>query len=230
VLPVCRGGAGDLTPTDLLCARGRLDRWDAAPVRAALQRQAEACGMDALAYAKRAEALVLSTIADPILSVYEKDVPPEMPVVATGAPAGTWYAALADTGKTDRRVMVPEHYEVANAVGAATAAVAERVDALVRPDEANDGFAAYIDGDSAYFKVKTDAVAYAEAKALDRVRAKAERQGSAEITAQVHSEEITRKVGWRMVYVETRVKAVARAGRLKLAEEAQAPAFVKNFD
>jgi hypothetical protein len=46
----------------------------------------------------------------------------------------------------------------------------------------------------------------------------------------VHSEEITRKVGWRMVYVETRVKAVARAGRLKLAEEAQAPAFVKNFD
>lgn len=186
--------------------------------------------MDALAYAKRAEALVLSTIADPILSVYEKDVPPEMPVVATGAPAGTWYAALADTGKTDRRVMVPEHYEVANAVGAATAAVAERVDALVRPDEANDGFAVYIDGDSAYFKEKTDAVAYAEAKALDRVRAKAERQGSAEITVQVHSEEITRKVGWRMVYVETRVKAVARAGRLKLAEEAQAPAFVKNFD
>jgi N-methylhydantoinase A/oxoprolinase/acetone carboxylase beta subunit len=230
VLPACRGGAGNLTPTDLLCARGQLDRWDAAPVQAALQRQAEACGMDALAYAKRAEALVLSTIADPILSVYEKDVPPEMPVVATGAPVGTWYAALADAGKTDRRVMVPEHYEVANAVGAATAAVAERVDALVRPDEANDGFAAYIDGDSAYFKVKTDAVAYAEAKALDRVRAKAERQGSAEITAQVHSEEITRKVGWRMVYVETRVKAVARAGYLKLAEEAQAPAFVKNFD
>ncbi len=230
VLPVCRGGAGALTPTDLLCARGQLDRWDAAPVQAALQAQADACGMDAAAYADQAAALVLGTIADPILSAYEKDAPPEMPVVAIGAPAGAWYAALAGADKTGRRVVVPEHYEVANAVGAATAAVAERVAALVRPDEANDGFAAYVDGDSAYFKEKADAVAYAEAKALARVRAKAEGQGSAEITAQVKSEDITRKVGWRTVYVETRVRAAARAGRLKLAEEAKAPAFVKNFD
>lgn len=230
VLPVCRGGAGDLTPTDLLCARGQLDRWDAAPVQAVLQSQADACKMAAADYAARAEALVLATIADPILSAYEKDVLPEMPVVVIGAPAGAWYAALADARKTGRQVIVPEHFEVAGAVGAATAAVAERVDALVRPDEAKGGFVAHVAGHSTYFKEKADAVAYAEAKALDRVRAKAERQGSAQITTQVCAEEITRKVGWRTVYVETRVRAAARAGRLKLAEEAQAPAFVKNFD
>lgn len=226
VLPISRGNENAvLTPTDLRAAAGETD-WNADKAQAEIDKRAKALDMTSENYAKQAEAVILKTMAQDILGEYTDK--PDMPVIAIGAPAKAWYSRL-DTEKLGRDIIIPENYEVANAVGAATAAVEERVSALVRPDEANDGFAVYAGSTSTYFKDKDEAVACAKEKALEQARAQAEAQDSGTVTAQVFTKEITRKVGWRDVYAETQVLAIARASRLKLKEEEKKPEFVKDF-
>ena len=53
------------------------------------------------------------------------------PIVAIGAPVGAWMPAVCD--KLHTSVIIPEHSEVANAVGAAVGQVIETAEVLIRP-------------------------------------------------------------------------------------------------
>ena len=163
------------------------------------------------AYVDEAAAQILETIRTEVLSLYEAH---PVPIIAIGAPAKTWYEKIhEETGCT---VIDPEHYEVANAVGAAMAAVEERVTALVRPDEENDGYVAHVAGQCRSFKDKAEAVDFVKQETEARAAAAAKAQGAPDISVQVFCDDIVEKIGWRERYIETRVKAVAKATTLKL--------------
>ena len=208
VLPACRGGSDGLTPTDLLHYTGDFEGWDREQVVHAVDAQTD---KNPDAYVGEAEAQILGIIKKEVLSLYEEHA---VPIIAIGAPAKTWYEKIHE--ETGRIVIVPEHYEVANAVGAAMAAVEERVTALVRPDEENDGYVAHVAGQCRSFQDKAEAVAFVQREAEARAAAAAKAQGAPDISVQVFCDDIVEKIGWRERYIETRVKAVAKATTLKL--------------
>lgn len=208
VLPACRGGSNGLTPTDLLHYTGDFEGWDRELVVGAVNAQTD---KDPNAYVDEAAAQILETIRAEVLSLYEAH---PVPIIAIGAPAKTWYEKIqAETGYV---VIVPEHYEVANAVGAAMAAVEERVTALVRPDEENDGYVAHVAGQCRSFQDKAEAVDFVKQETEARAAAAAKAQGVPDISVQVFCDDIVEKIGWRERYIETRVKAVAKGTTLKL--------------
>lgn len=208
VLPACRGGRDGLTPTDLLHYTGDFEGWDRELVVGAVDAQTDKAPD---AYVDEAAAQILETIRTEVLSLYEAH---PVPIIAIGAPAKTWYEKIhEETGCT---VIVPEHYEVANAVGAAMAAVEERVTALVRPDEENDGYVAHVAGQCRSFKDKAEAVDFVKQETEARAAAAAKAQGAPDISVQVFCDDIVEKIGWRERYIETRVKAVAKATTIKL--------------
>ena len=208
VLPACRGGRDGLTPTDLLHYTGDFEGWDRELVVGAVDAQTDKAPD---AYVDEAAAQILETIRAEVLSLYEAH---PVPIIAIGAPAKTWYEKIhEETGCT---VIVPEHYEVANAVGAAMAAVEERVTALVRPDEENDGYVAHVAGQCRSFKDKAEAVDFVKQETEARAAAAAKAQGAPDISVQVFCDDIVEKIGWRERYIETRIKAVAKATTLKL--------------
>ena len=63
-------------------------------------------------------------------------------LVGIGAPAETWMRALQV--REGWPVLVPEHAEVANAVGAAVSQVSERAQAIIRPDQEHRGFLVHL--------------------------------------------------------------------------------------
>lgn len=211
ILPACRGGNQGLTPTDLLHFTGDFDLWDR---EAVVEQAVDSHGAGAEDYVKAAETAVIKTIEDRVLSLYDT---PAIPVIAIGAPAKTWYEKVAEN--TTRPVIIPTHHEVANAVGAALAAVEERVEGAVRPDEENDAFLGHIAGECQSFKDKEEAVAYVASRAEALSLAMAKAQGAKEIHTQVFTEDIVEKVGWRNCYIRTDIRAVAKATTLKLKNQ-----------
>lgn len=212
ILPACRGGEQGITPTDCLHVTRAFTEWDCQKAEAALGKQAEAAGMEPSDYVRETEEQILQMIEQEMLAQYSDT----LPIIAIGAPAMSWYTKLQE--RTGRQVIVPEHYEVANAVGAAMAAVEERVEALVRPDEAEEAFVAHIAGEWGHFKTKEEAVAFAQDQAQKLAEAKAKEQGASTVSTQIFTDEIIETRAWQPRYVETRIKAVAKATQLKLAE------------
>ncbi|MEG1431419.1 hydantoinase/oxoprolinase family protein [Eubacterium sp.] len=237
ILPACRGGEDGLTPTDILHLTGEYVKWSPDGARKMAEVQAQAWGQSMADYLAAAQDVILETIQGEVLAQYRhhepEDAEPEVgyvarmqgpvdrsvdllaafPIIAIGAPAGTWYSKLAEAGD---RVVIPEHYEVANAVGAACAAVEERVEAMVRPDEANDGYVAHVAGLCQSFTQKDEGVAWASREVEQRSLMAAKGQGAESVHTQVFVEEVVEKIGWRERYVHTNVWAVAKATGLKL--------------
>ena len=79
-----------------------------------------------------------------------------MPGCAIGAPAKTFY--IKAQKKYSYELIVPENYEVANAVGAATAGIQEVADAIVRPGEEGFGFLVHVRNGRHSFSNKEEAI------------------------------------------------------------------------
>lgn len=60
------------------------------------------------------------------------------PIVAIGAPVAAWFPTVSQSLDTD--LTIPEHAEVANAIGAAVGQVLLTAEALIRPDQYHKGF------------------------------------------------------------------------------------------
>ncbi|MEA5073948.1 MAG: hydantoinase/oxoprolinase family protein [Eubacterium aggregans] len=236
ILPACRGGQTGLTPTDILHLTGEYMKWSVDEAKEAAVAQAEALGVGLEEYHTLAQNKILTTIEDAVLAQYrnhEPEAEPEvgyvarmqgpvdrtenllkqLPIIGIGAPAGAWYGKLGASGE---QVILPEHFEVANAVGAACAAVEEQVCAIVRPDEANDGYVAHVAGLCQSFSDKDTAVAWVSQEVKTRSLAAARCQGAQSVYAQVFVEEIVEKIGWRERYVQSNVRAVAKATGLQI--------------
>lgn len=135
VLPACRGGIGTVTPTDILHYKGECSLWSKEQAEDAICKQARFAEMGSAAYAKALEEAVVDRIYEVL------QAPLDIPICAVGAPAGAWYAKVKE--KYHLPVYIPQHHEVANAVGAAVAGIQEVIEATIRRGEEGHGYLAH---------------------------------------------------------------------------------------
>ena len=129
-----------MTPTDLMHYTREFVAWDPELAEAAVRAYADRMFVKSDTFVKAAEAAVTEKIYEENISLY-KDL--GFPVCAIGAPADTWYKKAKAEYEFD--LIIPPNYEVANAVGAATAGIQETVRAIVRPGEEGHGFLVHAD-------------------------------------------------------------------------------------
>ena len=90
------------------------------------------------------------------------------PIVAIGAPVRTWLPGVAE--KLGAELIIPEHAEVANAIGAAVGEVVASVEVLIRPDQYHKGFLVYAPLETLWYETLEEAEARAEEEAEQSVR------------------------------------------------------------
>lgn len=158
-----------LTPTDILHAEGRYDKWDKRIAETGVSIYAERLGQSVPEFLTMAELRISDTIFESCLKSFaefkkharhrgNKTVRPLLnkPIVALGAPVSAWMQKVAERLNTD--LIIPLHSEVANAVGAAIGQVMNTVEILIRPDQATKRFTVYAPGERLCFETLEEAV------------------------------------------------------------------------
>lgn len=128
------------------------------------------------------------------------------PLVALGAPAATYYPEVARL--LGAEIVVPEHAEVAGAVGAVAGRVSARAEAVILPAESG-GVALLFEGPPRAFADFAAARAAAEAAVAEAACARAAAAGAEAPEARLRWEERRAAVEGREVLVEARLVAVA---------------------
>jgi N-methylhydantoinase A/oxoprolinase/acetone carboxylase beta subunit len=138
------------------------------------------------------------------------------PVVAIGAPVGTYYPGVAESLHT--RLCVPPHAEVANAIGAVVGSVTQRVHVLVSPQEAGETFRVHLDAGVKDFEDLEAACGFAVEHARALAGELADRAGASDIQVQVNRNDRTAVAGGDEFFLESRIEATA-IGRPRLAHD-----------
>lgn len=132
-MPACRGGE-DVTPTDILHYTGEFVGWNRRRSIEAIAAQAASADMTADEYVSE----VKNTIANKVYENLKTFRKINYPICAIGAPAESWYRITREKSAFD--LIVPTHYEVANAVGAAASGVSIESEAVIRVGEMGGGY------------------------------------------------------------------------------------------
>ena len=138
-------------------------------------------------------------------------------IVAIGAPVYTYFPAVAQLLHGELRI--PEHTEVANAMGAVAGSVVQRVHILIVPQEEGGFFRAHLPEQVQDFLDLPAALEYAEKHGRELAVAAAQRAGAEDIQVQVsrHDQSAPVAAGWgEDVYLRT-VMEVTAIGRPRLA-------------
>lgn len=155
VVPSSRGDVRNVTPTDILHYTGEFVQWDRKKAEDAIIEQAKEASITPDEYVEMARNKIAAKIYDN-LKRYRKI---KFPICAIGAPAESWYRIAQK--KYDFELLVPKHYEVANAVGAATSGVSVEVEAMIRPGEEGGGYLVHAVNERFEFDEFEDALAKA---------------------------------------------------------------------
>ncbi|WP_419901908.1 hydantoinase/oxoprolinase N-terminal domain-containing protein [Kiloniella sp.] len=136
------------------------------------------------------------------------------PIVATGAPANTYYKDVAT--RLNASLNLPEHAEVSNAVGAVAGGVVQKLSVLISSPE-KGRYRAHIGKDQIDFTDSEVAIEYVLTYAEKTVKALAQECGATDITVKVdrHDNVIT-DAGGDKLFIESRIFATAK-GRPVLA-------------
>jgi len=136
------------------------------------------------------------------------------PLVAIGAPVGTYYPEVAR--RLETRLVIPPHADVSNAVGAVASGVMQKAEALItQPSQGlfRLHMATGIEDFAELEAAAARAAAAVESQAADQAR----RAGAAELQVSVsRKDEIVRDKGGGMIFIESRIAATA-FGRPRLA-------------
>jgi N-methylhydantoinase A/oxoprolinase/acetone carboxylase beta subunit len=142
-----------------------------------------------------------------------------LPVAAVGAPVRAYFPQLAS--RLQAELLIPEHAEVANAIGAASGGVVQSVEVVVEPEYNIAGIASYRVYSSAEmreFATLEEALAYASEAGRELAMAAARRAGAEDIV--VHEEQQDQRGSLAepgdSLYLGTRLRFTA-AGRPRLA-------------
>ena len=81
------------------------------------------------------------------------------PIIGIGAPVSAWLPEVAAKLNTD--LVIPDHAEVANAVGAATGKIMETVKVLIKPGEKDGTYLVHAPWERKYFEDLQEAIDYA---------------------------------------------------------------------
>jgi len=128
-----------------------------------------------------------------------------MPIVGIGAPVGAWLPEVARMFDTE--LILPENYDVGNAIGAISSSVTETVEISVRAayqDFSDDPECVVYNGEEAFdFSEKDEALEFAIEQATKIATARAKESGAAEV-------KIETKVDQMLVDVEGKGHKVFR--------------------
>jgi len=225
-----------VTPTDALHALGRLDLWNAEAAALSVRLLALHKGTDPTEMAERIVAAARRKLALTIMrkqlnySPSERELPgcdvceelldalfdPESgdfrtllslrdPVVAIGAPVRAYFPPLGEV--LGAEIVIPEHAEVANAVGAAAANVFVEVECLVQP-RIPEHFIVHTPHERVHFEQLQEAVDYGREQAASIARARARAAGAAEAEPElevIESEALSRTGA--IIHIDTRIRA-----------------------
>ena len=110
------------------------------------------------------------------------------PLVAIGAPVHTYYPAVAE--KLHTRLFIPEHAEVANAIGAVAGSIMQTVRALIKPLPSEE-FRVHLPTGIYDFNNFERAIAYATEAATDLADTYARQAGASTVQVQVDRKDQT---------------------------------------
>ncbi|MDD2497332.1 MAG: hydantoinase/oxoprolinase family protein [Desulfitobacteriaceae bacterium] len=148
----------------------------------------------------------------------------KMPVIGIGAPVRAWLPKMAE--KLNTELVIPEHAEVANAIGAATGKIMETIRVLIKPGEGGGGYIVHAPWTRKAYIELADATAYAIAEAKKQAALAAEKAGAAKFELVVNHEDIYANASMidNDIYVESRVE-VAAVGRPEWEREEEKEKF-----
>ena len=195
------------TPTDLAHLIGLYDRWDKEAAEVALEKIAAQLGEETVQVRSDIEVLFYSAVYDAL--VHSSTLDEGVPIVAIGAPAHAWMPKVA--ARYGLRVIVPEHAEVANAIGAAVGHIEEEVEALVRKDQNEGHYVVYLGVERLEFLNLEEAKAACLAKAREQAIRRVEASGVSDysLVEDVQDICVDTYLGGTSQYVETRICIVA---------------------
>ncbi len=135
------------------------------------------------------------------------------PVTAIGAPVSTYWPRAATL--LSAPLLVPDHADVANAVGAVAGSVVVRLRAQVTPSDDSSCYLAFVPGDRREFGTSEEAVAYAMSRCSDLANASALAAGAASVRLTTQRHDHSAPVGANaeedsLLYTEITVTAAGR--------------------
>lgn len=132
-----------------------------------------------------------------------------MPIVGIGAPVRAWLPKVAEILHTE--LVISEHAEVANAVGAAMGKIMETVKVLIKPGEGGSGYLMHAPWERKSFELLEEAIAYALNEAKTRAIWAAEKAGAKDFDLVVNHEDIYANASMidNDIYVESRIEVTA---------------------
>jgi N-methylhydantoinase A/oxoprolinase/acetone carboxylase beta subunit len=199
-------GRSCLTPTDVLQADGRLALWDAEAATAATEIFGRVLGDSPTHLVSSVMTLLKLRMVDELVSFIrgmrssalgtstwflhnavqrsepylQTQIRLECPIVGLGAPAGLLLKQVAELLHTE--LILPSHYEVGSAVGAAVANVVAMQEALILPlyggDDQDKWHQVQISGSTNKFRSLKAALTYAKRRATQIVKRQAIRAGA----------------------------------------------------
>ncbi|MEH6633217.1 MAG: hydantoinase/oxoprolinase family protein [Halopseudomonas aestusnigri] len=130
------------------------------------------------------------------------------PIVATGAPATTYYTDVAK--RLNASLNLPKHAEVSNAVGAVAGGVVQKMSVLISSPE-KGRYRAHIGKDQIDFTDSEKAIEYVLSYAGEKVKQLAQECGAADITVKTdHHDKIIIDAGGDKLFIESRIFATAK--------------------
>lgn len=139
---------------------------------------------------------------------FECNISISTPVVGVGAPVKAWLPKAGDRLKMV--IDIPDHADVANAFGAATANIVEIVDVIIKPIWGGAGFGVHLPWELKVFDILEEAVTYATDAAQDWARNQLLKSGAQEPKVSASRKDIIAYCNYGVdFYVETEVQVVA---------------------
>jgi len=138
-------------------------------------------------------------------------------LVGIGAPVATYLPPVA--AQLHTHLCIPEHAEVANAIGAVAGGVMQTVRILIRPLDGGNAYRVHLPFGVRDFQRLADAVACAKNAARRLAQDRAHRAGASAVQVYTEQHDRTALIGGEFdeIYIETEVTATA-VGRPQLKE------------
>ena len=200
-----------VTPTDILAAEGTYNEYDSEASRMAVDLLAKKAGMDTHTFIERTKKAITEKICRCIMdhvirsetgkdalteqdsfmvdeiiresSDYNIGMRLKMPIVGIGAPVGAWLPEVARFFDTE--LILPENYDVGNAIGAISSSVTEIVELSVRAafqDFSDEPECTVYNGETAFeFPEKGEAIEFAIKEATRIATARAIESGAKDV-------------------------------------------------
>lgn len=224
-----------VTPTDILHAAGELDVWNKEAASAAVSLLAKQINVNeerfieiateeivnkliisllqALIYSEGKDNRIIDIANSDIFvnKILKKDKTNifkfclEIPdsLVAIGAPVSSWLPKVID--KIKANLVIPSHFEVANAVGAAVGKIIEKVEVLIRPNRNERGFSLYFPWEYLCFIDYEEAVEHGIKYAAKYINEKSNRMGSELHISVDRYDSYTKVIKQDDLFLETRI-------------------------